>query len=221
MAVETWHAEFNPQKFLSGVDLGKLIERNKTYNEVHDSQTKSPCILCDNTIGRGILLNDRSFLCERCYVEVAMITYPEKYEALYRKFKIEQEARRLAWESFRERYEHHSKDSSLTFLGWASLLLAFFNLYFLLLTAALLAAGYGLNFLTGSRPKNGPIGETSGKRRIPPHSNPNSDIFTTLRPTCQIGITGFSRYSITGLVIRRSGNIYGWLSSAAILTDVR
>jgi len=145
MTTETWHTEFNPQKFLSRVNWAQLIERNEAYNESSVSDSKSPCIFCGNASARGILLNDKSFLCQQCYSEVAMISYPERYEALRRKFVISREARRLAWESFREKFEYRSEESSLVFLGWASLLLALANPAFLMLTATLLVIGYTKN----------------------------------------------------------------------------
>ena len=142
MADETWHSEFNPSKFLSRVNLTQLIERNEIYNESSISDAKSPCMLCGKTYARGILLNDKSFLCQQCYSEVALISYPERYEGLRRQFIIATEARRLAWEGFRERFEYKSKKSALVFLGWASLFLALANPAFLILTAFLLAVGY-------------------------------------------------------------------------------
>ncbi|WP_084362499.1 HNH endonuclease [Caldimonas taiwanensis] len=145
MTTETWHSEFNPSKFLSRVNLAQLIERNEAYNENTISDAKAPCILCGKTYARGILLNDKSFLCQQCYSEVALISYPERYEVLRRQFVVAMEARRLAWDGFREKYEHKSEESALVFLGWASTLLAFANPAFLILTAILLAVGYSKN----------------------------------------------------------------------------
>ena len=147
MNTQTWHSEFNPKKFLSQVNLPQLIERNEAYNESLITDSKSPCILCEGTSARGILLNDKSFLCQQCYSEVAMISYPERYETLRRQFVIAQEARRLAWESFREKFEHKLHESSLVFFGWASLLLSFYNTAFLILTVILLSIGYGKNYI--------------------------------------------------------------------------
>lgn len=145
MAADNWHSEFNPSKFLNRVNLGQLIERNEAYNENAVSDSKSPCILCGEIFSRGILLNDRSFLCQGCYSEVTMISHPEKYEILRRQFVLATEARKLAWEGFREKFEHKSEESALVFLGWASLLLAFANPAFLVLTVILLAVGYQKN----------------------------------------------------------------------------
>ncbi len=147
MAADNWHSEFNPSKFLSRVNLAQLIERNEAYNESSTSDAKSPCILCGRSCCRGILLNDESFLCQQCYSEVAMISYPEKYETLRRQFVVAKEARRLAWESFREKFEHRSKESALVPIGWVSLLLALVHLTFVALTIILLATGYRRNFI--------------------------------------------------------------------------
>lgn len=145
MTTESWHSEYNPSKFLSRVNLAQLIERNEAYNESVISEAKSPCILCGKTYTRGILLNDKSFLCQQCYSEVALISYPERYEALRRHFVMAAEARRLAWEGFRDRFEYKSEASGLIFFGWASLLLAFANPALLILTAILLTVGYSKN----------------------------------------------------------------------------
>jgi 5-methylcytosine-specific restriction endonuclease McrA/predicted RNA-binding Zn-ribbon protein involved in translation (DUF1610 family) len=145
MGTEHWHSEFNPAKFLSRVNLAQLIERNEAYNESAISNATSPCILCARSNSRGILLNDKSFLCQQCYAEVALVSYPEKYELLRRQFVFATESRRLAWEGFRSRYEQKPEDSSLVLLGWASLLLAFVHPAFLVLTGILLLIGYHKN----------------------------------------------------------------------------
>lgn len=145
MVSEHWHSEFNPSKFLSRVNLAQLIERNEAYNGSSISDATLPCILCSRSNSRGILLNDRSFLCQQCYSEVALISYPEKYEAQRRQFILATESRQLAWNGFKERYEHKPEASVLVFFGWASILLAFANPAFLILTAILLAIGYQKN----------------------------------------------------------------------------
>lgn len=142
MSSESWHSEFNPSRFLSRVNFAQLVERNEAYNESCVSNAKSPCILCAKTCSHGILLNDKSFLCQECYLDVALISYPEKYEALHRQFVIATEARGLAWDGFRDRFEYKSEESALVFLGWASIFLAFANPVFLALTLVLLVLGY-------------------------------------------------------------------------------
>lgn len=145
METEHWHSEFNPAKFLSRVNLAQLIERNEAYNESSISNAASPCILCARSNSRGILLNDKSFLCQQCYAEVALVSYPEKYEALRRQFLFATESRRLAWEGFHSKYEQKPEDSSLVVLGWVSLLLVFANPAFLVLAGILLLIGYQKN----------------------------------------------------------------------------
>jgi len=172
MTAETWHTDFNPQRFLSRVSLAQLIERNEAYNESSVTDAKSPCILCRGAPARGILLNDKSFLCHQCYSEVAMISYPERYEALRRQFLIAREARRLAWESFREKFEHKSEESSLVFLGWASLLLALANSAFLMLTAILLVIGYSKNGTNKRKSEEWLIRKSSWEKANPEPSEP-------------------------------------------------
>ena len=145
MTDQTWHSEFNPQKFLSRVNLDALIERNTTYNETSVHDGNSACIFCKGLTPRGILLNDKSFLCESCYLEISMISYPERYESQRRQHLLITEARKLAWQSFREKFEYQSDESTLVFLGWASVLLAFINPAFLIITVGMLVVGYDRN----------------------------------------------------------------------------
>lgn len=143
--VDSWHAQFNPSKFLSRVNLALLIERTKVFQENTTQSAPSPCLLCGKAHPRGVILNNKSFLCERCYGDVSLISYPEKYEALHRNFLIATEARRLAWEGFCQKFEYKGEESALVFLGWGSLVLAFIHPAFLVLTAILLAIGYQAN----------------------------------------------------------------------------
>lgn len=77
---------------------------------------------------------------------MALISYPEKYEVFRRQFVVAREARRLAWKGFSEKFGHTSEESNLIVYGWWSLLLAFVNSSFLVLTAALFLFGYIKNF---------------------------------------------------------------------------
>jgi len=142
---DAWHTEFNPKKFLGRVSLDQLLDRNEAYNESSTEDAKSPCILCSQILGRGILLNDRSFLCKACYSEVALISYPERYETLRRQHLLAKESRKLAKQAFFEKFEYKSNESVLVFFGWASLLLWFSHPGFLALSAILLIIGYDRN----------------------------------------------------------------------------
>lgn len=145
MNSQNWHVEFNPQKFLSRVSWEKLVERNVAFNESVISDAKSPCILCKKSYSTGILLNNKSFLCKHCYTEVETISYPEKYETLRRNYLVANEARKIAWQTFKERFEYNSQVNNFVYFGWASILLAFVNPMFLILSAVLLTIGYEKN----------------------------------------------------------------------------
>ena len=139
---DNWHNKFDPKEFLSRVDLARLIEKNQAYNEDLVTAGKSLCILCNEEKTNGLLLNDKSFICEQCFSRVSAISYLQKYEQLRRDYLISKEARRLAWESFRSTYEYTSQSSSLIFFGWASILVAFVHPAFLFGTGILLVLGY-------------------------------------------------------------------------------
>ncbi|HEY5260005.1 MAG TPA: HNH endonuclease, partial [Rhabdochlamydiaceae bacterium] len=85
------------------------------------------------------------FLCQNCYSEVSLISYPERYETLRREFIKTKEARKLAWLSFRIRFEYRSKGGGLIPFAWASLPLAFINYALLIVPIALLIIGYSKN----------------------------------------------------------------------------
>jgi len=142
MSIDNWHSEFNPSSFLGRIDFARLVQRNEAYNEslVHDSD--SPCMLCENHNLRGILLNNKLFLCEKCYSEVSLISYPEKYEVLRRQYVVATEARRIAWESFRARYECKFDSSPLVPIGWVLALIALAYPVFLIIPGILLTIGY-------------------------------------------------------------------------------
>ena len=92
----TWHQNFNPQQFLARIDVEKLIARNKTYPENEVVSLSSPCVLCGERHGSGIVLNDKRFVCKACFQVVSLIEYPERYEFSRREFLRSQEARRIA-----------------------------------------------------------------------------------------------------------------------------
>lgn len=137
-----WHDDFNPRKFLERVSLEKLLERNEAYNGSATESATSPCILCTQRTGKGILLSDRSFLCTSCFGEVALVSYPERYEALRRQYVLAKESWTLAKRAFFERFEHRLEQSSLIFFGWASLILLLVNPVFVVGSALLLVIGY-------------------------------------------------------------------------------
>jgi len=91
-----WHENFNPRRFLNRIDVEKLISKNQAFPDNEVPQLLSPCLLCKNPSGAGIILNDKRFICRGCFRVVSLIEYPEKYEALRREYLIKCEARRNA-----------------------------------------------------------------------------------------------------------------------------
>lgn len=142
---QNWHKEFDPMKFMNKVDIEHLLEQNEVDKECIINNFKTVCIYCKNVSTSGIRLNDRSFLCERCTKTISLISYPEKYEELRRQFIFKKEARRLAWEGFRGRFEHKPERSLLETLGIALLFLMYFDLSFFLLAAFSFAVGSAKN----------------------------------------------------------------------------
>ena len=128
METENWHSSFNPQKFLSRVNLDRLIERNEAYNESKTSQGNTPCIMCSSLQGPGILLNDKSYLCKNCFAEVSTISYPELYEKSRRDYLTAKESRRLALEEFTKKYGYTKEGNAATVFAWLSLLLLFVHI---------------------------------------------------------------------------------------------
>ncbi|MGA0588874.1 HNH endonuclease [Dyella sp. KRB-257] len=124
--------------------------------------------MCGNNRSRGILLNDKSFLCDSCYAEVSKISYPEKYERIRRQFLIASEARRLAWEGFRGKYEVQPEQSIFVALGWLSTLLAFANVALLVVPFILLVIGYTKNATNKRR-----VQEWLSKKDAWEHRNPS------------------------------------------------
>lgn len=119
MALENWHTSFNPQKFLSRVDLDKLIEHNEAYKENKINQGSTPCILCSSKQGPGILLNDKSYLCRVCFHKASTIQYPEVYEEA-KKSTSRKESRRIAFEEFANKYGYSEEGNGLGMLIWLS-----------------------------------------------------------------------------------------------------
>lgn len=173
MQSESWHADFDPSKFLSRINLDQLIDRNSVYNESTTHDAKAPCILCEKSKNHsGILLNEGSFLCEACYSEVAGISYPEKYEILRRNFLLNSEARRLANYEFRKAFEYIQESNAILLFGWFSLLFVFVNPIVLVLSAILLIAGYYKKSIIGKKLAEWHRQEKEWERLNPPPCEP-------------------------------------------------
>ena len=145
MEVENWHASFNPQKFLSRVNLDKLIEHNEAYNENRTPQGITPCILCNSKQGPGLLLNDKSYLCKSCFSDVSTIAYPEKYENNRRNYLRAKESKKIALEALTEQYGYSKEGNPVEVFAWLSLILLFFHVGLIAVPAALFLVSYSLN----------------------------------------------------------------------------
>jgi len=137
METETWHSSFNPEKFLSSVNLDKLIEHNEAYNESNVSQGNTPCILCSSMQGPGILLNDKSYLCRSCFSEVSTISYSEKYEKARRTHLEAKESRRIALEEFTKQYGYRKEGTSVKVFAWLCLGMLFIHVGLIVVPAIL------------------------------------------------------------------------------------
>lgn len=111
METENWHTSFNPQKFLSRVNLEKLIEHNEAYNENKIQKGITPCIICSSKQGPGLLLNDKSYLCNGCFCEVSTISYPEKYENNRRNYLKAKESKRIVLAALTEQHGYCKEDN--------------------------------------------------------------------------------------------------------------
>ena len=131
--VETWHEQFNPQRFLSRVKIDQFIEQNEAYGENKVDRLGKPCILCAGVQGPGLLLNDKSYLCKSCFSTVSKTRYPEKYEKSNRQYLTDREARQQARAAFVDS-SIYRKISSWAGTGvWLSLPLLFFQIGFIII----------------------------------------------------------------------------------------
>lgn len=141
---ENWHLSFDPKKFLSRVNLDKLIESNEAYNEKKVAQGSAPCLLCGSKHGPGILLNDKSYLCKNCFSEVSTISYPQKYEELRRRHFTALESRRIALEEFTQEFGYSKEGNPATIFAWLSLGLFFVHPGLLAISAVLFLVSTGV-----------------------------------------------------------------------------
>jgi len=134
--VETWHEQFNPQRFLSRVNIDQFIEHNEVYNENKVNRFGKPCILCSGLQEPGLLLNDKSYLCKSCFAVVFTIRYPERYEKLHRQYLTGREARQRAKMAFVQNCLYRKISDLSWVVVWLSLLLLYFQIGFLIISIA-------------------------------------------------------------------------------------
>ena len=76
----SWHSRFNPQQFLRGVNLERLLRRNELFEGNGLVAGTAPCVMCGNAGGSVLVLNDRRVVCKSCFERLSFIQYPELYE---------------------------------------------------------------------------------------------------------------------------------------------
>ena len=145
MEAENWQTSFNPQQFLSRVNLEKLIEHNEAYNENRISQGTTPCMLCGGKQGSGLLLNDKSYLCKNCFSEVSTISYPQKYENNRRSYIKAKESKRIALEALTEQYGYTKEGNPVELFAWLSLVLLFAHIGLVAVPAILFIISSSIN----------------------------------------------------------------------------
>jgi hypothetical protein len=134
--VATWHQSFNPQRFLARIDLEKLISRNQAYPENEVASIVSPCILCGQRQGAGVVLNDKRFVCKGCFQLLSLIEYPERYESVRRDYLVKKEAWRTARSSLIEASISRKIANMFTSLAGLSLLLIFWKVILIIVPIA-------------------------------------------------------------------------------------
>ena len=85
--MDNWHREYNPSNFLRNVEVEKLISKNVADSENESNTLGSPCVLCGSSLGPGLMLNNKKYLCKKCFHDLSFTTYPEVYEEKYRNYK--------------------------------------------------------------------------------------------------------------------------------------
>ncbi len=145
METENWHTSFNPQKFLSRVNLEKLIEHNEAYNENKIQKGITPCIICSSKQGPGLLLNDKSYLCKSCFSEVSTISYPEKYENNRRNYLKSKESKRIALAALTELYGYSKEGNPAELFAWLSLALLFVHVGLIVVPVILFLVSSSIN----------------------------------------------------------------------------
>lgn len=135
--VEAWHDSFDPVRFLSKVNVENLLERNEARNENEVNQIKNPCLLCKKVNSSGLMLNDGSFICKKCFQKVSYIKYPEKYEALERKYLAQQKAREYALGSFLSNCAFGKISGVLSVIAWFSVVLLFVQFIYIVVPIGL------------------------------------------------------------------------------------
>lgn len=132
-----WHHAFNPQKFLKGVDVEQLLEREDPYPNSRTNKLGKPCLSCGGFTAPGLLLNEGSYLCKQCFDRISLVQYPEKHERLRRQHRAVREARTRARKSLIQNSPDLRNKKIATTVFWLSFLLYFIHIAFIGLTVGI------------------------------------------------------------------------------------
>ena len=139
-----WHSDFNPHRFLKNINVDALLSKNDAYETNIVEKLGKPCILCNGIQSPGLLLNDKSYLCKRCFEKISFIQYPEKYETIRRNYVSSREAWNQARQKLIEFCNYRKFANLINVVGWISLLLLFINMYLMIIPVFLFASRYNL-----------------------------------------------------------------------------
>ena len=122
MDFDRWSDDFNPREILSRIDLIEFIDRNRKDNASHLAPNERVCILCNKGNQEGIILSDRSFLCESCLFAISETSYPEKYERAWKQYLKDREVWQNAKDEFFKNNEYEKGSNLPRWLALASVL---------------------------------------------------------------------------------------------------
>jgi hypothetical protein len=146
---EAWHNAFNPERFLKRVDLDSLLGKNNVDPDSEIPELRRPCLICNGSVGPGIVLNEGSYLCRDCFQKISRVQYPEIYENARRAYLAACSARAMARESMLQK-SWQPKASFVLFGGFALLVFTILLTrdplsYPGVLAVVLFVAGYWVN----------------------------------------------------------------------------
>jgi 5-methylcytosine-specific restriction endonuclease McrA len=123
----SWHSRFNPQQFLRGVHLERLLRRNEVFEGNGLVAGSAPCVICGNVGGSVLVLNDRRVVCKDCFERLSLIQYPELYETAWRDYRRMSEATSQARQLLTAESVARRLSSTAGTIGSLSLALSFWK----------------------------------------------------------------------------------------------
>ena len=151
----SWHSRFNPQQFLRGVNLERLLRRNEVFEGNGLVAGTAPCVICGNVGGSVLVLNDRRVVCKSCFERLSLIQYPEVYETAWRDYRRISEARSLARARLVQQSGSRRLSSVAGTIGFLSLFLLLWKPVLFAVSAACFVISFFPTRLTKQASPNG------------------------------------------------------------------